>query len=77
VSAGRLLESATLTGARALGFGDDFGAIDVGRRASLIAVSIPAGVDDVEEYLVAGIEPDQVTWLDTETPNSQFPTPNQ
>jgi cytosine/adenosine deaminase-related metal-dependent hydrolase len=77
VPARRLLESATLIGARALGFGDDFGCIDAGRRALLIAVSIPAGVDDVEEYLVSGIEPHEVTWLDAETPNSQFPTPKQ
>jgi aminodeoxyfutalosine deaminase len=64
VPARRLLESATLTGARALGFGDDFGSIGTGKRATLIAVRVPAGVDDVEEYLVGGIEPDEVTWLD-------------
>ena len=74
VPARRLLESATLIGARALGFGDDFGSIDVGKRAALIAVRIPAGVDDVEEYLVGGIEPDAITWLDAATPNSQLPT---
>jgi cytosine/adenosine deaminase-related metal-dependent hydrolase len=77
VPARRLLESATLIGARALGFDDDYGSIDVGRRASLIAVRIPAGVDDVEEYLVGGIEPDAIRWLDGETPNSQFPTPKE
>lgn len=64
VRARRLLESATLTGARALGFGDEFGSIDTGKRAALIAVRIPDGVDDVEEYLVGGIEPDAVRWLD-------------
>ncbi len=58
VPARRLLESATLIGARALGFGDEFGSIEAGKRAALIAVRIPAGVDDVEEYLVGGIEPD-------------------
>ena len=63
VPARRLLESATLTGARALGFGDEFGSIDTGKRAALIAVRIPDGVDDVEEYLVNGVEPDQVQWL--------------
>jgi 5-methylthioadenosine/S-adenosylhomocysteine deaminase len=64
VPARRLLESATLAGARALGFGDEFGSIEIGKRAALIAVRIPDGVDDVEEYLVGGIEPDAVTWLD-------------
>jgi cytosine/adenosine deaminase-related metal-dependent hydrolase len=64
VPARRLIESATLSGARALGFGDDLGSIEVGKRAVLIAVRIPDGVDDVEEYLVSGIEPDDVMWLD-------------
>jgi cytosine/adenosine deaminase-related metal-dependent hydrolase len=64
VPARRLLESATLTGARALGFGDEFGSVDPGKRAALIAVRIPEGVDDVEEYLVGGIEPSAVRWLD-------------
>ena len=76
VPARRLLESATLTGARALGFGEQFGSIEPGKRASLIAVRVPAGINDVEEYLVGGIEPEAITWLDTRTPNSQFPTSN-
>jgi aminodeoxyfutalosine deaminase len=63
VPAARLLESATLTAAGALGLDADLGSIAVGKRAALIAVSIPADVDDVEEYLVGGIAPDQIQWL--------------
>lgn len=66
VAARRLLESATRHGAEALGF-DDLGAIEPGRRARLIAISTPGSMDDVEEYLVNGIEPAQVRWLDDET----------
>jgi len=62
VSARALLASATRQGAAALGF-DDLGTIESGKRAQLIAVRVPAGVDDVEEYLVGGIEPSAVTWL--------------
>ena len=65
VPARTLLESATLKGARALGFGDEFGSIEPGRRAALIAVRLPAGVGDVEEYLLSGIGPGAVTWLNT------------
>lgn len=64
VPARALLESATKQGACALAFDDDFGTIEAGKRAHLIAVRIPADLDDVEEYLVGGIEPSQVTWLD-------------
>ena len=59
-----LLACATLHGAEALGFDDEFGAIAPGRRADLIGVRIPPGVDDVEEYLVGGVTADRVTWLD-------------
>lgn len=62
--AARLLESATLTGARALGCGDEFGSIEAGKQASLISVRLPGAVGDVEEYLLGGIEPDAVTWLE-------------
>ena len=66
VPASRLLASATATGARALGFGRELGTIEPGRRAELLAVRIPADCMDVEEYLVGGVEPKDITWLDRE-----------
>ena len=65
VSASSLIKSATLHGARALGFADHFGAIEAGRRAALIAVSGVSPNDDVEEYLLGGIRPEQVGWLES------------
>jgi cytosine/adenosine deaminase-related metal-dependent hydrolase len=64
VPAAALLDSATRQGARALGFDADYGTIEPGKRARLLAVAIPDAVDDVEEYLVSGIQPDQIRWLD-------------
>ena len=64
VPARLLLESATIAGATALGFDDDFGTIEPGKRAALIAVGVPPGVEDVEEYLLGGIQPDAIKWLD-------------
>jgi cytosine/adenosine deaminase-related metal-dependent hydrolase len=63
VPAAQLLDSATRQGARGLGFDAEYGTIEAGKSARLIAVSIPDNVEDVEEYLVSGIEPDQVKWL--------------
>jgi cytosine/adenosine deaminase-related metal-dependent hydrolase len=71
VPARDLLESATLCGATALGFERRFGSIEPGKDAALIAVSVPDGVADVEEYLVGGIEPGAVQWLDSANPRSQ------
>lgn len=65
VPARDLLRSATLTGAEMLRFDSDFGSIQAGKRASLIAVRVPPHLPDVEEYLVSGITPDAITWLDT------------
>ena len=55
VPARRLLESATLTGARALGFERDYGSLEPGKRAALVSVGVPSGVTDVEEYLLSGL----------------------
>ena len=64
VAARRLLRSATVHGATALGFAADLGAIEPGRRAELIGVRIPPDAGDVEEYLVRGISPADIHWLD-------------
>ena len=64
IPAARFLASATIAGATALGFGKEFGSIETGKRANLIAVRTPAGLEDVEEYLVSGLQPDVIQWLD-------------
>ncbi len=61
VSAASLLESATRIGAEALGFGRRYGTIAPGKQAALVAVRVPANVTDVEEYLVGGIAPEDIT----------------
>jgi cytosine/adenosine deaminase-related metal-dependent hydrolase len=64
VPADRILASATRDGAVALGFADDYGTIEPGKRADLIGVALPTGIEDVEQYLVSGIEPQAIRWLD-------------
>jgi cytosine/adenosine deaminase-related metal-dependent hydrolase len=64
VPARALLDSATRQGARALGFDGEYGTLAPGLRARMIAVTVPSDVDDVEEYLVGGIAPDQVAWVE-------------
>ena len=63
VPAAMMLDSATRQGARALGFADDFGTLEAGLRARMLAVAISGNVSDVEEFLLSGIEPSQVRWV--------------
>jgi len=68
VPAGHWLACATRNGADALGLGDDYGTIAPGKRAAFIAVEIPAGTVDVEQYLVSGIGPESVHWVEPLSP---------
>ena len=63
VPARTLLESATINGARALGFAADFGTIDSGKRDALLAVELDGYVPNVEEYLVSGIDAAKISWI--------------
>ena len=72
VPARALLNSATRVGAAALGFDRDYGSLEAGKAARVLAVAIPPDIDDVEEYLVSGIQPEQLTWLGGQLP----PTPS-
>jgi cytosine/adenosine deaminase-related metal-dependent hydrolase len=63
IPASRLLESATLVGARGLGLEGELGSLDAGKAAEVIAVALPRHLDDVEEYLVSGVEARDVRWV--------------
>jgi cytosine/adenosine deaminase-related metal-dependent hydrolase len=60
VPASRILESATLMGARAIGLTGELGSLTPGKRAAMIAVRLPDGIVDVEEFLLSGIQPHQI-----------------
>jgi cytosine/adenosine deaminase-related metal-dependent hydrolase len=60
-----LLESATINGARALGFEAEFGTIDAGKRDALVAVRLDGYVSSIEEYLVSGVDAAQISWIST------------
>ena len=64
IPAASLLESATRHGARALGFDAEYGTIEPGKRARLLAIAVPDDIDDVEEYLVSGVTAEQLRWID-------------
>lgn len=62
VSDAVLLDSATRGGAAALGLGATHGRIAPGLRAPLLAVDVPAGITDVQQYLVSG-RPETRWWV--------------
>jgi cytosine/adenosine deaminase-related metal-dependent hydrolase len=63
VPARRLVHAATLGGAEALGLEDQLGSLQAGRRAHLVAVTLPGGGVDPEEALVSGIAADRISVL--------------
>ena len=73
IPASKILESATLTGARALGLADQLGSLTPGKRAEILAVELPEQVEDVEEYLLGGIAPSQLEWVNREPEPSPNP----
>jgi cytosine/adenosine deaminase-related metal-dependent hydrolase len=66
VAAAKILESATLVGACALGLGDELGSLTPGKRAAMIAVALPDAVGDVEEFLLSGVTPERIQLLNPE-----------
>jgi cytosine/adenosine deaminase-related metal-dependent hydrolase len=63
VPASKILESGTLIGARALGLDAELGSLAAGKQAKMIAVRLPDGIADVEEFLLSGITPSQIQWV--------------
>jgi aminodeoxyfutalosine deaminase len=64
IPASVLIASATREGARALGFDADYGTIEPGKSSRLLAVAVPRQTTDVEEYLVSGIGPNEIRWVE-------------
>ncbi len=61
-----ILRSATRAGAEALGFARELGSLAPGKQAEILAVRVPPDVTDVEEYLVSGIQPFDIRWVEVE-----------
>jgi cytosine/adenosine deaminase-related metal-dependent hydrolase len=64
VPARKILESATIIGARALGLDRELGTLTPGKSAEMIAVELPDAEVDVEEYLLSGITASQIEWVE-------------
>jgi cytosine/adenosine deaminase-related metal-dependent hydrolase len=58
-----LLRSATVIGARALGLDTDLGSLAPGKLDAMITVELPDELEDVEEYLVNGIDASHIERL--------------
>ncbi len=63
VPASKILESATLIGAHALGLGKELGSLTPGKRAEMIAVRLPKDIVDVEEFVLSGLQPAQIEFV--------------
>ncbi|HHD56704.1 MAG TPA: amidohydrolase [Desulfobulbaceae bacterium] len=61
-----IMQMATIGGAQALGIDADYGTLETGKSASLLAVSIPASMtdhQDVAEYLIHRGDESRKTWI--------------
>jgi cytosine/adenosine deaminase-related metal-dependent hydrolase len=67
VPARQLLRSATQAGAEALGMDDRLGSLAPGRRAHLVAVTVPTRAIDPEEALVRGVAAERIRVLRPDT----------
>jgi len=62
----RILHAATVGGAEALGVDDVLGSLRSGRRAHLVAVTMPDPAADPEEVLVSGVAADRILVLEAD-----------
>jgi cytosine/adenosine deaminase-related metal-dependent hydrolase len=63
VAPSKIVELATLGGARALGLADQIGTLEPGKRADIVAVRMPGGANDPIEQILSDNCPVAKTWL--------------